>query len=566
MKIRFNNLSLFKQITLTVVALCLASTATQFLVQHFVYSRGSEEIFQQIREGAIGQKRTDAQAILQEVLFATNSSLQRGEKDSFMTFARQQASIEEIEEFSFIGKDGKVELSSNTAAVNRRLDSNVWNKVLQSRECVVEDLDDRFEFYQPLRIDADMRRMDPTSRVNDVYGALYLRFSKAKINGMIADANGSYAQTSRWALGIAFATALATLTLSAGVGSLLVRGVVRPLREGVEFAKRVAAGDLTRSISANRGDEVGQLAAALNEMVRHLRDVFQKISGSVGSLANSSDGLAQTAKQLASGAEETTNQSAQVAAAAEQMSTNMGSMAASTEQMSTNIKVAASAVEQLTSSIGEIAKSAEKTAAVSGNAAELVTASNAQIGELDRVADEIGKVIVMIQDIADQTSLLALNATIEAARAGEAGKGFAVVATEVKDLAQQTASATGDIRQRIEGIQSSTGRAVKSIGEISNVVKQVDSLSRTIASAVEEQSITTKEIGMNMSQSTTAAQTVARGVAESATATQEITRNIVRVDNAAKQAAANAAHTQTAGRELAQLAEELQSLVSQFTV
>ncbi len=244
----------------------------------------------------------------------------------------------------------------------------------------------------------------------------------------------------------------------------------------------------------------------------------------------------------------------------------MGGMAASTEQMLTSIKVVASAVEQLTSSIGEVAKSAERTAGVAGSAADLVSASNAQIGELGGAADEIGKVIELIQNIAEQTNLLALNATIEAARAGDAGKGFAVVATEVKELARQTASATEDIRKRIEGIQDSTSRAVKSIGDISDVVKQVNELSRTIASAVEEQSITTKEIGKNMLQSSTAAELVARGVAESATATHEITQNIVRVDQAAKQAAAGAAQTQTAGRELSDVADQLQALVAQFIV
>ncbi len=563
---RFSNLSLFKQITWTLVAMCLVTTVAQFLVQHFQYSHSFETIFQTVRQGAIQQKQSDAQAILREVLFATKKLVASGEKEAFMEFARQQKSIEEIQEFSFLDKTGKVELSSNAQAVNRVTDPELWEKLRQSQECVVLETDELFNCYQPLRVDADMRRMDPASRIGDVYGVLYLQFSKAKINAMVKDASDGYAKASHWAVGIALLTAFITISLSAGAGSQIVRGIVRPLRQGVEFAKSVAAGDLTQTLNIDRRDEIGQLAVALGQMVRQLRDVFGKISGTVGGLANSSTGLVQTATQLAGGAQETTSQSAQVAAAAEQMSTNMGSMAATTEQMSSNIKLVASAVDELTSSIGEVAKSAERTAGVAGDAAQLVSASNAQIGELGGAADEIGKVIGVIQDIAEQTNLLALNATIEAARAGDAGKGFAVVATEVKELARQTASATDDIRKRIEGIQGSTGRAVKSIGDISEVVKQVNELSRTIASAVEEQSITTKEIGKNMLQSSTAAQTVARGVAESATATEEITRNIVRVDQAAKQAATGAAQTQTAGRELSQVAEQLQSLVAQFTV
>src|SRR5271165_5186642 len=106
MKIRLSNLSLFPQIAGTLVGLCLLTTVSQFLVQHFQYSHGFEAIFQKIRDGAIEQKRADAQAILHEVLIATNRSLQRGEKEVCMQFARQQKSIEEIQEFSIVGKDG----------------------------------------------------------------------------------------------------------------------------------------------------------------------------------------------------------------------------------------------------------------------------------------------------------------------------------------------------------------------------------------------------------------------------------------------------------------------------
>ena len=211
MKMRFSNLSLFKQITWTLIAMCLATTVAQFLVQHFQYSQSFDAIFQAVRQGAIQQKQSDAQAILHEVLFAVNSSLQRGEKEVFMEFARQQKSIEEIQEFSFVGKGGKVELSSNAQAVNRALAPELWAKVQQSKDCVVQETDDGFNFYQPLRIDADMRRMDPTARIGDVYGALYLQFSKAKINAMLADAGESYARASHWTLGIALLTAIVTI-------------------------------------------------------------------------------------------------------------------------------------------------------------------------------------------------------------------------------------------------------------------------------------------------------------------------------------------------------------------
>jgi methyl-accepting chemotaxis protein len=362
---------------------------------------------------------------------------------------------------------------------------------------------------------------------------------------------------------------LGACVIASAVGWLMIsRGIVRPIRRTADMLKDIAEGDgdLTQRLAVENRDEVGDLACFFNNFVEKLQNTIGRVAANINTVASSATKLAETASQLAHGAEETTNQSAQVAAAAEQLSTNMHGMSSSTDEMSGSIKVIASAIEELTSSVSEIAKSAERAAGVAGNAAQLVSTSNEQIGELGSAADEIGKVIEVIQDIAEQTNLLALNATIEAARAGDAGKGFAVVATEVKELAKQTASATEDIRKKIEGIQSSTTSAVKSIGDISEVVKQVNELSRTIASAVEEQSITTKEIAKNVAQSSTAAQTVARNVTESATATQEITKTIVGVDEKAKQAAQGAQETQTTGRELSQIAEVIQSAIGRFKV
>jgi methyl-accepting chemotaxis protein len=196
----------------------------------------------------------------------------------------------------------------------------------------------------------------------------------------------------------------------------------------------------------------------------------------------------------------------------------------------------------------------------------LVEISNDKITNLGQAADEIGRVIEVIQDIAEQTNLLALNATIEAARAGEAGKGFAVVATEVKELAKQTAAATDDIRTRIESMQASTGDAVESIREISEVINNVNEVSRTIASAVEEQSITTRQISDNVSTTASAAESVARGVAETAMASREITENITRVDGVLMQTAEGADESRDAGTRLSQLAEEMNGLIGRFRI
>jgi methyl-accepting chemotaxis protein len=358
------------------------------------------------------------------------------------------------------------------------------------------------------------------------------------------------------------------LALAGGVVATLgARTLTRPIQTVVGILGKLAAGDLredTPPALCTRGDEVGRLAGSLQETIVGLRSLVGRLTANTGLLGQCSASLSGTATDLAKGAESTTNQSNTVAAAAEEMSTNMNSVAAATEQMSANVRVVASAVEELTASISEVARSAEEAANVADTAAGLAGNGNQKIGELGAAASEIGKVIEVIEDIAEQTSLLALNATIEAARAGDAGKGFAVVATEVKELAKQTASATEDIRRRIEGIQSSTGQAVHSIAEITDAIKKVNEVSRTIASAVEEQSITTREIAKNVAETSTAAQTVARGVAESATVTREIAKNIVDVDVAAKHTAEGATIAQSASGKVSDVTQQLHSLVGHF--
>ncbi|CAE7497075.1 pctC, partial [Symbiodinium sp. CCMP2456] len=234
--------------------------------------------------------------------------------------------------------------------------------------------------------------------------------------------------------------------------------------------------------------------------------------------------------------------------------------------MSTGINSVVAAIDEMTTTISEIAKHAETSAGVADKATRIADDSNNKISHLGTAADEIGRVIEVIEDIAEQTNLLALNATIEAARAGEAGKGFAVVATEVKELAKQTSSATDDIRKRIEHIQSSTQDAVSSISEISEVVNSVNELARTIASAVEEQSITTKQISQDIAETASAAEVVSRGVDESATASSEITQNICEVDRVLSETVQGAEMSQQSGEELARLADSLKKVVSRFNI
>lgn len=209
---------------------------------------------------------------------------------------------------------------------------------------------------------------------------------------------------------------------------------------------------------------------------------------------------------------------------------NMNSISRSTEQVSDHMREVAAAVGQMTSSITEVAESAEVASRVAGQASEIVTSSNSQVGQLGDAAKEIGNVVTVIEEFAEQTNLLALNATIEAARAGEAGKGFAVVASEVKALASQTADAAVDIRNRIEGIQGTADHAVSAMKEISSVISEVNNISTTIASAVEQQGVTTKQIADRVGETAIQAEKVADQVQESANKSREISKSIIEID------------------------------------
>ncbi|MCC6158697.1 MAG: methyl-accepting chemotaxis protein, partial [Deltaproteobacteria bacterium] len=207
--------------------------------------------------------------------------------------------------------------------------------------------------------------------------------------------------------------------------------------------------------------------------------------------------------------------------------------------------------------------------------------TNAIMEALDNAAREIGNVVTVISDIADQTNLLALNATIEAASAGEAGKGFAVVAHEVKELAKQTADATREIGEKIRLVQEQTHASVGAIQSINGTIDEISQISVVIASAIEEQNATTREVSRSVSGAAVGAgevtssvqklntaieKEVVRGIQEAAAGVTQVSQNILGVNAAAQQTAQGADTTRRSAEQMTGLAKNLERVVAQFHV
>src|SRR5712671_1465913 len=204
-------------------------------------------------------------------------------------------------------------------------------------------------------------------------------------------------------------------------------------------------------------------------------------------------------------------------------------VAAASEQASTNVQSVASATEEMAASVNEISRQVQTSGSIANEAVAQARKTNDRVGELAKAAARIGDVVELINTIAGQTNLQALNATIEAARAGEAGRGFAVVASDVKALAEQTATATGEISQQITGIQNATQESVGAIKEIGDTIDRMSEIASTIASAVEEQGAATQEISRNVQQAAQGTQQVSanitgvqRGTSETGSASSQV--------------------------------------------
>jgi methyl-accepting chemotaxis protein len=357
---------------------------------------------------------------------------------------------------------------------------------------------------------------------------------------------------------------VAVIGVALGVTAL----IVSPIKGTVAMLKDIAEGegDLTKRLAVKTRDEMGDMAAWFNTFMEKLQGIIRQIAADAATLNDASSSLSAISGQMTGGVENMSRRSKQVADATEAMSANMNSVAAASEQAAGNVNMVASATEEMTSTVNEIARNSEKARTITESAVSKAGGASAKVDELGRAAVEISKVTEVITEISEQTNLLALNATIEAARAGDAGKGFAVVANEIKELAKQTAAATLEIKNRIDGIQGSTSDTVTQIEEISGVINEVNEIVGTIASAVEEQAATSQEIANNVAQASSGIQDVNEHVNQSSTAAGTISNDIAEVNASVQEIADSSGQVNHNSDDLSAMAQKLQALVGRFKV
>jgi methyl-accepting chemotaxis protein len=329
------------------------------------------------------------------------------------------------------------------------------------------------------------------------------------------------------------------MQIAIGVITLLVllagffvgRSVSRPLKAMTASMIELANGNFAIVLPGlGRRDEIGEIAGAVETFkinaekkaheeveakARQDAVLAEQRKADMYRLADAFEGAVGEIVHIVSSASTELEASATslstTAVRAQQLAT---SVASSSEEASTNVQAVASASEEMSSSVNEISRQVQNSSRVAGEAVDQARRTNDRVGELSQAAERIGAVVELINTIAGQTNLLALNATIEAARAGEAGRGFAVVAQEVKTLAEQTAKATGEISQQINGIQAATGESVTAIREIGATIGQMSEISATIAAAVEQQGAATQEISRNIQQAAHGTMLVSSNIAD----------------------------------------------------
>jgi methyl-accepting chemotaxis protein len=346
---------------------------------------------------------------------------------------------------------------------------------------------------------------------------------------------------------------LVSLVAGIGIALLLAAQIVKPLRQAVGMAERIAEGDLcpVQGVDVRDGRcETRQLLAALESMRLRLNDAFQEIRSSAGYVADSAAQLSSMSEQVAVSAQRQAESTSSAAATLEELTVSINHVADNAHDASDQANQAGSLARRGNDDVGD---AAQRILAVNHS----VEATAGEMATLTREVQEIGNIVTVIRDVADQTNLLALNAAIEAARAGEAGRGFAVVADEVRKLAERTTVSAQEITRMVSAIQQNAGQVV---GSMAQSRQSVDGVSASAGRTTEIM----QQVQLSADAVLQAISNINGALAEQRGASQELAKGMETVAQMAEENSATVEELATTSGQLMGLSQTLQGVVARF--
>lgn len=328
--------------------------------------------------------------------------------------------------------------------------------------------------------------------------------------------------------------------------------VVKPINESSKVLELLAQGDLTTRMKGNYQGDFLQIKESVNGLASSFNNALTEVSTAVEATASASTQISSSSEEMAAGSREQSAQTTEIAAAVEEMTKTI----LETSQNSSKSAEAAKSAGAVAKEGGRVV---DETIEGMNRIAEVVRKSAETVYALGKGSDQIGEIVQVINDIADQTNLLALNAAIEAARAGEQGRGFAVVADEVRKLAERTTKATKEIAVMIKQIQTDTGGAVESMNQGTEEVEKGKVLANKAGRSLKEIIVGVEEV-VDMSTQ------VAAASEEQSSAAEQISKNIEAISSVTQESSAGVQQIARAAEDLNRLTVNLQELTARFKI
>ena len=349
---------------------------------------------------------------------------------------------------------------------------------------------------------------------------------------------------------VALATVSLGVLLAILMGAIIGRSINRGVASLETSAAKLAEGDLTVKVPTTGKDELSRVGASFNQMAHHFSELIGQVNAASVLVNQHADSLSQSSSQVAQSSRQQSQRATEAAGSVEQFNNAFKEIAATSENIVSAVKNARDLSKHGDTVVANVVKGIEKVAKTVNESVEV-------IADLGQRSNQIGQILTVIKDIADQTNLLALNAAIEAARAGEQGRGFAVVADEVRKLAERTTAATSEISSMVGVIQEDTGRAVNTMRQSSDDVQQGVSLANQAGQALQDIASSVEQVADMIGR-------IANATHEQSGASEALTQSVEEIAHVADENSRAIEHAATASQELVDCSQSLQQIVSRF--